>query len=305
MALKPDDIKRVKGEGFLLNRGTECFNGRIITENGTLTARQVARVAEAAEKFGSGTVALTTRMTVEVPGIPYEKIPEFQAFLGEEGLVTGGTGAKVRPIIVCKGSTCVYGLYDTQGLARELHRRFYEGYRQVALPHKFKIGVGGCPNNCCKPDLNDIGIVGQRVPRYNPEKCRGCKVCQVVKACPMGAATLPDGGKMELSSEACNNCGRCNKTCPFGALEESETLYKVYVGGRWGKKIRIGSALSTLFTREQVVELVEKAILLFKRDGLPGERFGSTVERLGLAQAEALLCSGELLEQKEEILNKP
>lgn len=302
MALKAEDIKRVKGEGFLLNRGTERFNGRIITENGTLTARQMVRVGEAAEKFGSGTVTFTTRMTVEVPGIPYDKIPEFQAFLQEEGMVTGGTGAKVRPIIACKGTTCVFGLYDTQGLAKELHHRFYEGYRQVALPHKFKIGVGGCPNNCCKPDLNDIGIVGQRVPVYHPEKCRGCKVCQVEKACPMGAAVLAEGSKMTLSTEACNNCGRCGGSCPFDALEEAETRYKVYVGGRWGKKIRIGSALSTLFTREEVIDLVEKAILLFKKEGKPGERFGQTVERLGLARAEELLVSRQLLEQKETIL---
>ena len=70
MALKAEEIKRVKGEGFLLNRGTEQFNGRIITENGTLTARQLVKVGEAAEKFGSGTGAFTTRMTVEIPGIP-------------------------------------------------------------------------------------------------------------------------------------------------------------------------------------------------------------------------------------------
>lgn len=304
MALKADDIKRVKGAGFLLNRGTECFNGRIITENGTLTAKQMIRVGEAARKFGSGTVAFTTRMTVEVPGIPYESIPAFQAFLAEEGMATGGTGAKVRPIIVCKGSTCVFGLYDTQGLAKELHKLYYEGYRSVPLPHKFKIGVGGCPNNCCKPDLNDIGIVGQRVPVYDEEKCRGCKVCQVEKACPMGAAVLEDGGKLALSRETCNHCGRCVKSCPFGALTGTETLYKVYVGGRWGKKVRIGTPLSTLFTREEVISLVEKAILLFKRDGLPGERFGSTVERLGLEQVEELLRSGELLEQKDAILAK-
>lgn len=304
MALKAEDIKRVKGEGFLLNRGTECFNGRIITENGTLTARQMVRVGEAAEKFGSGTVAFTTRMTVEVPGIPYDSIPAFQAFLAEEGMATGGTGAKVRPIIVCKGSTCVFGLYDTQGLAKELHHRFYEGYRRVALPHKFKIGVGGCPNNCCKPDLNDIGIVGQRVPVYDPEKCRGCKVCQVEKACPMGAALLAEGGRLALSEELCNHCGRCVKSCPFGALTGEETRYKVYVGGRWGKKVRIGTPLSRLFTREEVLDLVEKAILLFKREGRPGERFGQTVERLGLERAETLLCSGELLAQKEEILGQ-
>ncbi len=304
MALKAEDIKRVKGEGFLLNRGTQCFNGRIITENGTLTARQLIRVGEAAEKFGSGTVAFTTRMTVEVPGIPYEKIPAFQSFLAGEGMSTGGTGAKVRPVIVCKGTTCVFGLYDTQGLAKELHRLYYEGYRSVSLPHKFKIGVGGCPNNCCKPDLNDIGIVGQQVPLYDPEKCRACKACQVVKACPMGAAVLPEGEKLVLSREACNHCGRCRESCPFGALVGEETRYKVYLGGRWGKQVRIGTPLSSLFTREEVISLVEKAILLFKRDGLPGERFGSTVERLGLERVEALLLSRELLDQKKEILGE-
>ncbi len=302
MALKAEEIKRVKGEGFLLNRGTEQFNGRIITENGTLTARQLVKVGEAAEKFGSGTVAFTTRMTVEIPGIPYDSIPAFQDFLAEEGMVTGGTGAKVRPVIVCKGTTCVFGLYDTQGLAKELHRLYYEGYHGVALPHKFKIGVGGCPNNCCKPDLNDIGIVGQRAVTYNEELCRGCKVCQVEKACPMGAALLEEGGRLALSQEACNHCGRCVGSCPFGAVTEAGTFYKVYVGGRWGKQVRIGTPLSRLFSREEVIALVEKAILLFKKEGLPGERFGSTVERLGLERTEECLCSDELLRQKGEIL---
>lgn len=41
MALQEQDIKRVKGQGFLLNRGTEEFSGRIITENGVLTAAQM------------------------------------------------------------------------------------------------------------------------------------------------------------------------------------------------------------------------------------------------------------------------
>ncbi len=302
MALKTEDIKRVKGEGFLLNRGTECFNGRIITENGTLTARQMICAGQAAEKFGNGTVAFTTRMTLELPGIPYEKIPELQAFLAQEGMVTGGTGAKVRPIIVCKGSTCVFGLYDTQGLAKELHQLYYEGYHGVSLPHKFKIGVGGGPNNCVKPDLNDIGVVGQRVLTYDPEMCRACKVCQVEKSCPVGAATLPEGEKLVISEENCNRCGRCVESCPFGALIGAGTLYKVYLGGRWGKKVRIGTPLSRLFTRAEVIALVEKAILLFKREGLPGERFGQTVERLGLPQTEALLYSDELLKQKAELL---
>ncbi len=36
--IKPDEIKRVKGLGFLNNKGTDLFNGRIITVNGKINA---------------------------------------------------------------------------------------------------------------------------------------------------------------------------------------------------------------------------------------------------------------------------
>ena len=48
MAIQTSDIKRIKGEGFLLNRGTEEFSGRIITENGILTAKQMRILSQAA-----------------------------------------------------------------------------------------------------------------------------------------------------------------------------------------------------------------------------------------------------------------
>jgi len=48
-------------------------------------------------------------------------------------------------------------------LAKRIHKEFYEGWRTVKLPHKFKIGVGGCPNSCIKPSLNDFGVEGRRI----------------------------------------------------------------------------------------------------------------------------------------------
>lgn len=300
MALLEQDIKRVKGLGFLLNRGTEEFSGRIITENGILTAKQMQCLSEAAEKFGNGNITFTSRLTVELPGISYDNIDPFIDYVAGAGMVTGGTGSKVRPVVSCKGTTCVFGLYDTQALAKEIHQRFYVEYHDVVLPHKFKIAVGGCPNNCVKPDLNDLGIVGQRVPKLDASKCRGCKKCGVADACPMAAAVT--GETLSIDAERCNNCGRCDGKCPFGALETEETLYKVYVGGRWGKQVRIGSALNKLFTREEVLDVVEKAILLFKSKGESGERFGQTVDRLGIAKVEKMLISDNLLKRKEEIL---
>ena len=77
---------RDRALGFLHNKGTDCFNGRIITRNGKITAAESAKIAEAAEKYGDGHVALTTRLTIEVTGIPYENIEPFRECVAEAGL---------------------------------------------------------------------------------------------------------------------------------------------------------------------------------------------------------------------------
>ena len=107
------EIKRVKALGFLNNKGTDLFNARVITVNGKITAQQTAVLAQAAEKFGNGEVEFTTRLTVEIRGVHFDDIPAFQEFIAPAGLITGGTGSLVRPVVSCKGTTCQYGLYDT------------------------------------------------------------------------------------------------------------------------------------------------------------------------------------------------
>ena len=280
--LSPEDIKRVKGLGFLRDkRYPDVFNARVITRNGRITTDEHRAIAEAADRFGSGQVAMTTRLTMEIQGVRYENIQPLTDFLSAYGLTTGGTGALVRPVVSCKGTTCQYGLIDTYALSGKIHERFYVGYHNMPLPHKFKIAVGGCPNNCVKPDLNDLGVVGQRVPVPDTEKCRGCKQCQIEKSCPIHAAKL-GSGKISIDPDACNHCGRCKGKCPFGAVEEYREGYKILVGGRWGKKTACGRPLPRLFTtEEEVMAVIDRAILLFREEGIAGERFADTVARLG------------------------
>lgn len=280
--LSPEDIKRVKGLGFLRDkRYPDVFNARVITRNGRITTDEHRAIAEAADRFGSGQVAMTTRLTMEIQGVRYENIQPLTDFLSAYGLTTGGTGALVRPVVSCKGTTCQYGLIDTYALSEKIHKRFYVGYHNMPLPHKFKIAVGGCPNNCVKPDLNDLGVVGQRVPVPDTEKCRGCKKCQIEKNCPIHAAKLEDG-RISIDPDACNHCGRCKGKCPFGAVEEYREGYKILIGGRWGKKTACGRPLPRLFTtEEEVMTVIDRAILLFREEGIAGERFADTVARLG------------------------
>ena len=70
----------------------------------------------------------------------------------------------MRPVTACKGTVCPRGLIDTFSLSQKIHTRFYIGWHGIKLPSKFKIGVGSCPNNCIKPNLNDIGVAGAILP---------------------------------------------------------------------------------------------------------------------------------------------
>ena len=297
----PKEVARIKGLGFLRDKTTgDKFNCRVITRNGKITVDESRAIADAAEKYGNGQIAMTSRMTVEVQGIPYENVNAFIEFLAEKGLETGGTGPKVRPVVSCKGTTCQYGLIDTFALSEQIHKDFYKGYRQVKLPHKFKIAVGGCPNNCVKPDINDLGIIGQRVPAFNDAVCVGCGLC--AKLCPMGAIEIKDK-KAVRNREICNNCGRCIPTCKLGAITAEKNGCKIYIGGRWGKKVARGTALGKIFESEaEALATVEKVILFYKENGTPGERFADTITRIGFENVEKEILTDEIFRRKDEIL---
>lgn len=296
-----EEVSRVKGLGCLRDKTTpDCFNCRVLTRNGKITSAESRAIADAAEKFGSGEISMTTRQTVEIQCVPFQNIAPLQEYLAQFGLEIGGTGPKVRPVVSCKGTTCVFGLIDTYSLSRKIHDRFYTGYHNVKLPHKFKIAVGGCPNNCVKPDLNDLGIVGQRVLARDLDACRGCKKCQIEAVCPIKIAKVQDG---KLTAHGCNNCGRCAGKCPFHVTDIYTNSYKIFIGGRWGKRIAQGRALDYVFdTEEAVLHVVEKCILLFREQGLPGERFADTVSRLGFDNVQAQLLHDDILSRKDDIL---
>ncbi len=304
MALTKDQMMSVKGRGFLRNRGTECFSGRVVTVAGSFSPDELRALAECAETFGNGQVIFTARLAAEVVGIPFDKIPEAESFMAERGLSFGGTGAKVRPITACKGTTCVYGNIDTHALAKTLYDRFYIGMRSVKLPHKFKIGVGGCPNSCMKPSLNDVGVEGCRVFTFDRTLCRGCKKCAVMESCPSKAVSF-DGTAATLDPDKCKNCGVCIGKCPFGAFpRQAESACRIFVGGTWGKTQRMGTLLENVYSVESVPAVIEKVMLWYKENGYEKERLGATIDRLGIEALEKALDGDSLLKRKEEILAK-
>lgn len=305
MGVTKEQIMSVKARGFLINKGTDCFSGRVVSVAGLFTPEQLRTVAECAEKYGCGKVIFTSRLTAEISGIPFDKIPEAETFMAEHGLYFGGTGAKVRPITACKGTTCVYGNIDTQAIAKVIYDKFYIGMRDVKLPHKFKIGVGGCPNSCMKPSLNDVGIEGCKKISFDVELCRGCKTCLVAENCPSKAISIVNK-KAFINADKCTNCGVCIGKCPFGAVSnEAESVCRVFVGGTWGKTQRIGTLLNSQYSPNDIPNIIEKVILWYKENGYAKERLGATIDRVGKEALETALKTNDLIERKNEILAKP
>lgn len=120
----------------------------------------------------------------------------------------------------------------------------------------------------------------------------------------MKAAHVVDG-KLAIDPNLCTSCGVCTSgKCPFGAIAvHNDVTYRIFVGGNWGKRTRMGTALSRLVKEEEIFPLLEKTMLWFKENGYQKERLGTTMDRLGVEAMEEALFGDDLLRRKEEILS--
>ena len=220
--------KELKALGFLLQNDKEHFAVRLLSKAGNFTVQELRDIAMLAEKYGRGYVGETTRLQVEIPWIKDEDVEKFMEEAKSLGLRHGGTGQKIRPLVACKGTVCLHGNIDTQGICRE----FEEKYFGTDTPHKCKIGVVGCANNCAKANINDIGILGRTIPEFNLDKCVGCGLC--VKSCRQKALQVVDK-KVVHNKDLCVNCGGCVRACNLNAAVAKEKGAEIFVGGRFGR----------------------------------------------------------------------
>ncbi len=156
-SLTETKLKALKAKSMIAEKGRATFSVRLGVVGGYLRAAQLRTIGELAERFGDGTVHLTTRQGIEIPHVPFKCLEALRVALDEAGLKLAAAGRCVRGITACPGGYCECGLIDAQRLAQELHVRV--GSRS-GLPHKFKIAITGCRNSCVMPVVNDIGIMG-------------------------------------------------------------------------------------------------------------------------------------------------
>jgi dissimilatory sulfite reductase (desulfoviridin) alpha/beta subunit len=271
------DYAALKKGGFMRQKQKDRFSMRLRVVGGQLTAAQVAKISEIAAKYGQGYIHLTSRQGVEIPFISLEDIEAVKKELAEGGVQIGACGPRVRTVTACQGSgICPSGLIETSELAKELDSRYFGR----ELPHKFKIGITGCKNNCLKAEENDLGIKGGTLPVWKKAACTFCGLCEAV--CPVKAVKVEQNeSNLVFDEKTCVYCGKCVKSCPSNAWE-GKNGYLLSFGGMFGNEIKTGrDLLPLLFEKEQVFRAADAALDFYKANGKPGERLGKTIARVG------------------------
>ncbi|MBF8260091.1 MAG: Coenzyme F420 hydrogenase, partial [Actinobacteria bacterium] len=233
------DYKELKKGGMMRQKEAGLFSVRLHVVGGQLTTAQLRAIRKAADRFGKGAVHLTTRQGVEIPFVPAGSLAALKEFLDLWGVGVGVCGPTVRTVTACQGCrVCPSGVIDSPALADEVDREFYG----KPVPHKFKVGISGCANNCMKAEENDIGIKGYVEPHWTREGCTFCGVCEAV--CPTKVVRVSEGdGRVSVDLSGCIWCGDCIEACPTGAMGEGNRGYQIFAGGKFGRIPSLGKKI--------------------------------------------------------------
>lgn len=270
------DYKELKKGGFMRQVQKERFSLRLRVVGGQMQADQLRKITEIAQKYGQGYVHMTSRQSIEIPFIKLEDVEVVKEELNEAGLQPGACGPRVRTITACQGqNVCPSGLIDTTSLAKELDNKYFA----KELPHKFKLGITGCCNNCLKAEENDLGIKGGVKPDWQKNLCNFCGLCEAL--CPQKAIKVDKKAQIVLLDEKpCNYCGKCVKACPVEAWR-GENGFIVSFGGLFGNRIAIGKqVLPLIYSKADLFAVIDKTLEFFEKYGKKSERFRNTLDRV-------------------------
>ncbi|MCC5635971.1 precorrin-3B synthase [Nostoc sp. CHAB 5844] len=129
----------------------------VILPLGRLESRQLRRLGDLAEKYGSGTIRLTPWQNLLITDIPHEWVVEVQNEIADLGLDSAVTNFQ-SALVACSGKRgCAASATDTKGDALAL-ADYLE--TRVKLKRPINIHFSGCEKSCAQHHNSDITLLG-------------------------------------------------------------------------------------------------------------------------------------------------
>ncbi|RIO53802.1 nitrite reductase large subunit NirB [Staphylococcus pasteuri] len=121
---------------------------------GVTDADQLIRLGEVAKKYDVPLVKVTGSQRVGLYGLKKDELPQVWKDLGMRS--ASAYGKKTRSVKSCVGKEfCRFGTQYTTRLGIRLEKTF----EYIDTPHKFKMGVSGCPRSCVESGVKDFGVI--------------------------------------------------------------------------------------------------------------------------------------------------
>ena len=80
--------------------------------------------------------------------------------------------------------------------------------------------------------------------------------------------------------DKCLFCGQCLTACPSGTLQEDTQGFRVLVGGKLGRHPQLGRDLGKIYSKDEMIRLLNQYLDLFQTHTQKGERLGEILNRI-------------------------
>ncbi len=128
---------------------------------GRLTPEEMRRIADLAERYGTGELRSTSMQNLIVVNVPRARAHELEDDIRGAGLRLDGSPFR-RGTVACTGSEfCKLALTETKTFARWLVEDLEA--RIPGFEEHLRINITGCPNSCGQHWIADIGIEGKKI----------------------------------------------------------------------------------------------------------------------------------------------
>ena len=309
------NVKKLKKNAFRYSKVRGETASRVRIPGGLVSAESMVRITQIAEKYGNGTIFVTNRQGVEIPGIRLEDMDavnrELQFIIDDTGVNQqerdkGYPASGTRNVVACPGARlCPFGCYDTTAFARKM--------AQTIFPNNlhFKVAFTGCSNDCAKVRMNDFGVIGMTEPQYDPNRCVGCEQC--VKYCKKRSvgALQAVNDKIVRDPDLCIGCGVCVAYCPTRAWTRSrEHYFRLVLLGRTGKvNPRLAQDFIKWADEESILKIVKNAYAYVEeyidKEAIEGkEHVGYIVDRTGFDEFVKWIMQDVQLPEKAEVASR-